>query len=170
MTSGDSAHDEICLAHRLSPAKHRAPFTVNTINPVRYAAHRVALRDVLIAIFATLLAATPCQLFGQNFPAPGSLNEFSDVMIEQPNSAMVIEPGVPADTPYADAAVTGDPAASPPPDTFAPELPETVGNYEGPVGVTGIFNGNVTTGCSYDPLGHSALRRIDDIVVPDRFT
>jgi hypothetical protein len=39
-------------------------------------------------------------------------------------------------------------------------------NYEGPVGVTGIFNGNVTTGCSYDPLTHSAHRAIDDIVVP----
>jgi RHS repeat-associated protein len=39
-------------------------------------------------------------------------------------------------------------------------------NYEGPVGVTGVFNGNVTTGCSYDPLTHSAHRAIDDIVVP----
>jgi len=38
--------------------------------------------------------------------------------------------------------------------------------YEGPVGVTGVFNGNVTTGCSYDPLTHSAHRAIDDIVVP----
>ena len=39
-------------------------------------------------------------------------------------------------------------------------------NYEGPVGVTGIFNGNVTTGCSYDPLTGSAHREITDIVVP----
>ena len=39
-------------------------------------------------------------------------------------------------------------------------------NYKGPVGVTGIFNGNVTTGCSYDPLTQSAHRVIDDIVVP----
>jgi RHS repeat-associated protein len=38
--------------------------------------------------------------------------------------------------------------------------------YEGPVGVAGIFNGNVTTGGSYDPLTHSAHRAIDDIVVP----
>jgi len=38
--------------------------------------------------------------------------------------------------------------------------------YEGPVSVAGIFNGNVTTGCSYDPLTHSAHRAIDDIVVP----
>ena len=34
-----------------------------------------------------------------------------------------------------------------------------------PVGVTGIFNGNIETGCSYDPLSHSAHRAIDDIVV-----
>jgi RHS repeat-associated protein len=39
-------------------------------------------------------------------------------------------------------------------------------NYEGPIGVTGIFNGNITTGCSYDPLTHSAHREITDIVVP----
>jgi len=26
-----------------------------------------------------------------------------------------------------------------------------------PVGVTGIFNGNVTTACSYDPLTHIAM-------------
>ncbi len=38
--------------------------------------------------------------------------------------------------------------------------------YEGPVGVTGIFNGNISTACSYDPLTHSAHRAIDDIVVP----
>ena len=38
--------------------------------------------------------------------------------------------------------------------------------YEGPVGVSGIFNGNSTTGGSYDPLSHSAHRAIDDIVVP----
>jgi RHS repeat-associated protein len=35
-----------------------------------------------------------------------------------------------------------------------------------PIGITGIFNGNVTTGCSYDPLSHSTHRAIDDIVVP----
>ena len=36
-----------------------------------------------------------------------------------------------------------------------------------PIGVTGIFNGNVETGCSYDPLNHSSHRAIDDIVVPN---
>ena len=49
---------------------------------------------------------------------------------------------------------------------FAPRVCAQGTNYEGPVGVTGIFNGNVTTGCSYDPLTHSAHRGIDDIVVP----
>ena len=38
--------------------------------------------------------------------------------------------------------------------------------YEGPIGVTGIFNGNVATGCSYDPLTHSAHREVTDIMVP----
>jgi RHS repeat-associated protein len=47
------------------------------------------------------------------------------------------------------------------PRAFAQEV-----DTHNPIGVTGIFNGNVTTGCSYDPLSHSAHRAIDDIVVP----
>ncbi len=117
---------------------------------------------LLAAIFLTL----HFPLLAQNFPPPGSMNEFSDVMDEQPNTAMVIVPGVPPDAPPAEEPVTGDPAATPPPECFSSELPETANTYEGPVGVTGIFNGNVTTGCSYDPLGHSSHRAIDDIVVP----
>jgi RHS repeat-associated protein len=35
-----------------------------------------------------------------------------------------------------------------------------------PIGVKGIFNGNVATGCSYDPLSHSAHREVTDIAVP----
>lgn len=35
-----------------------------------------------------------------------------------------------------------------------------------PIGVTGIFNGNVATGCSYDPLSHSSQREITDLIVP----
>ena len=139
---------------------------MNAINPLHYAAHRAAIRDTLAAIFASLLVATPGQLFAQNYTAPGSLNEFSDAMAEQPNTAMVIMPGVPPNTPPTEEPVTADPASTPPPECFSPELPETYSNYEGPVGVTGIFNGNVTTGCSYDPLGHSSHRAIDDIVVP----
>jgi RHS repeat-associated protein len=47
--------------------------------------------------------------------------------------------------------------------------PQALAQYvddHNPVGVTGIFNGNIATGCSYDPLTHSAHRAIDDIVVP----
>ncbi len=35
-----------------------------------------------------------------------------------------------------------------------------------PTGVAGVFNGNVTTGGSYDPFTGNATRTIDDIVVP----
>ena len=35
-----------------------------------------------------------------------------------------------------------------------------------PTGVTGVYNGNVTTGCSYDPYTQNGLRVVDDIVVP----
>jgi len=117
-------------------------------------------------LFAGIFLALHFPLFAQHFPPPGSLNEFSDVMIEQPNTAMVIVPGVPADTPDAVASVVADPSRTPPPESFSQDLPETGGSYEGPVGVTGIFNGNVTTGCSYDPLSHSTHRAIDDIVAP----
>ena len=34
------------------------------------------------------------------------------------------------------------------------------------VGVTGAFEGLITTGCAYNVLNHSATRQIDDIVVP----
>jgi hypothetical protein len=33
-------------------------------------------------------------------------------------------------------------------------------------GVTGVFNGNITTGCSYDPLTRNAKRVVTDMVVP----
>jgi hypothetical protein len=39
-----------------------------------------------------------------------------------------------------------------------------VGNNN-PTGVSGTFNGNVTTGCSYDPYTGNAHRTITDIVV-----
>src|SRR5205807_980481 len=42
----------------------------------------------------------------------------------------------------------------------------TGSDYEGPVGVTGIFNGNVSTAGSYDPLNHSAKRTITDLEIP----
>jgi RHS repeat-associated protein len=37
---------------------------------------------------------------------------------------------------------------------------------DNPTGVAGAFNGNITTGCSYDPYTGNAVRSIDDIVVP----
>ena len=123
-------------------------------------------KNLAVHVFAILLAAPSVQVLAQNFPPPGSMNEFTNVMIEQPNTAMVIVPAVPPDTPDAGESVVADPASTPSPESFFPDLPETYSNYEGPVGVTGIFNGNVTTGCSYDPLSHSAHRAIDDIVVP----
>src|SRR5947208_88603 len=37
---------------------------------------------------------------------------------------------------------------------------------DNPTGVAGVYNGNITTGCSYDPLTQNSHRQIDDIVVP----
>jgi RHS repeat-associated protein len=37
---------------------------------------------------------------------------------------------------------------------------------DNPAGVSGIYNGNITTGCSYDPYTGNAIRAVDDIVVP----
>ena len=44
------------------------------------------------------------------------------------------------------------------------QLQAQVGNNN-PTGVSGIFNGQVTTGCSYDPYTGNAHRTITDIVV-----
>ena len=110
------------------------------------------------ALSAIIFVTVPSlRLFAQ-VPSPNS----------DPSTAMTVDLGeaitdtdepnnqdVPADSNYTQ-----------PEGPYAPELPDTGGNYEGPVGVSGIFNGNVTTGCSYDPLSHSAHRAIDDIVVP----
>ena len=35
-----------------------------------------------------------------------------------------------------------------------------------PIGVTGAFDGVITTGCAYNVLSHNVTRQIDDIVVP----
>jgi hypothetical protein len=35
-----------------------------------------------------------------------------------------------------------------------------------PIGVSGVFEGVITTGCAYNVLNHNARREIDDIVVP----
>jgi RHS repeat-associated protein len=111
-----------------------------------------------------MAAATP--VFAQSLFPPGNWTDFSDAMVETPDTSMTIEPGDPSDPPYIDDNVTPDPNYVQPQEPYSPDLPDTVNSYEGPVGVTGIFNGNVTTGCSYDPLTGSAHRAIDDIVVP----
>ena len=40
------------------------------------------------------------------------------------------------------------------------------GDDHNPIGVTGAFEGVITTGCAYNVLSHNATRQIDDIVVP----
>jgi YD repeat-containing protein len=35
-----------------------------------------------------------------------------------------------------------------------------------PIGVTGTFEGMITTGCAYNVLNHNARREIDDVIVP----
>jgi RHS repeat-associated protein len=44
------------------------------------------------------------------------------------------------------------------------QLQAQVGN-DNPTGPSGIFNGNITTGCSYDPYTGNAIRKITDITV-----
>ncbi len=46
----------------------------------------------------------------------------------------------------------------------SPPLRAQVGDNN-PTGVAGIFNGNITTGCSYDPYTGNATRTVTDIVV-----
>jgi RHS repeat-associated protein len=115
-----------------------------------------SFRSLFMAFSVVLLGAIPSQrLFAQtDVPDDSSTamtTELSEPVwgTEDPNNQ-----DVPPDLSY-----------SPPQEPFAPDLPETNANYEGPVGVTGIFNGNITTGGSYDPLSHSAHRVVDDIVV-----
>jgi RHS repeat-associated protein len=82
-------------------------------------------------------------------------------------SAPTTDPTLTGNAPVADPngvdPTTGAPLAPTGEATTGSNIPA---DYEGPIGVTGIFNGNITTGCSYDPLTHSAKRTIDDIVVP----
>jgi RHS repeat-associated protein len=92
-----------------------------------------------------------------------------DVAPDDAATAMTIEAGEPIGNsdPANNEDVSPGSNYTPPESPFAPELPDSGNTYEGPVGVTGIFNGNVATGCSYDPLSHSAHREVTDIVVPN---
>src|SRR5262245_4284282 len=90
----------------------------------------------------------------------------AQTVADDANTAMTIEATdmvIAPDDSTTNPDVAGDPNYHQPEGPLSPELPDTGGNYDGPIGVTGIFNGNVTTGCSYDPAGHSVHRIIDDI-------
>jgi hypothetical protein len=53
------------------------------------------------------------------------------------------------------------------PQVFAQDQTETTDDAtDNPTGVTGVFNGNITTGGSYDPYTRNARREVTDIVVP----
>ena len=49
---------------------------------------------------------------------------------------------------------------------LAPRVLAQEVDMHNPIGIVGIFNGNVTTGCSYVPLNDSARREVTDMVVP----
>jgi RHS repeat-associated protein len=44
--------------------------------------------------------------------------------------------------------------------------PSAFADDHNPIGVTGAFEGVITTGCAYNVLNHNARRQIDDIIVP----
>lgn len=116
------------------------------------------VRSLFLAFSVVLFSAIPSQRLLAQTGVPND-----------PSTAMTTESGDPISSSGENPnnqEVPADPNYSPPEGPFTPDLPDTAPNYEGPVGVTGIFNGNVATGCSYDPLGHSAHRVIDDIIVP----
>ena len=90
----------------------------------------------------------------------------AQIVADDPNTAMTVEATdaiIAPDDSTTNPDVSGDSNYQQPEGPYSPDLPDSGGNYEGPIGVTGIFNGNVTTGCSYDPAGHSAHRVVDDI-------
>ena len=91
---------------------------------------------------------------------------FAQTVADDPNTAMTVEATdaiIAPDDSTTNPDVPGDANYQQPEGPYAPDLPDSGGNYDGPIGVTGIFNGNVTTGCSYDPAGHSAHRVVEDI-------
>jgi hypothetical protein len=145
-------------------------------NKLCSAARRTLARKLLLVLFGIVAVATPAGLLAQSFPAPGAMTDFTDPVPGTPDTAMVIEPSDPVTE--NDDNTVGPPASgentTPPggvplgmPDGPAPDIPTVGGdNYEGPVGVSGIFNGNSNVAGSLDPLTHCVHRQIDDIVVP----
>jgi RHS repeat-associated protein len=134
---------------------------VNSAHLLRFPSRRSFAGALLFAVFAIAIAAMSPRLFAQTFPNFGDMNDFSDVMVETPGTAMVIEPSDALD-PDADENVPGNPPAEPAPD----ELDTAGTNFEGPVGVTGDFKGLITTAGAYSPLNHNAYREVTDLVVP----
>jgi RHS repeat-associated protein len=91
---------------------------------------------------------------------------YAQTVADDPSTAMTVEATdavIAPDDSTTNPDVPGDSNYQQPEPPYAPDLPDTGGNYEGPIGVTGIFNGNVTTAGSYDPAGHSAHRTVEDI-------
>src|SRR6516164_10596803 len=87
-----------------------------------------------LALFAIVIAPMAPRLFAQSFPDPGSMKDFSDAMVETPNTAMVIQPGPPN---------SGAGGNGPPED---PQTPSQSDDHN-PIGVSGAFEGLITTGC-----------------------
>src|SRR5262249_25946955 len=116
-----------------------------------------SFRSLFLAFSVVLFGAISIQRLLAQTDAPNDATTAMTIESGDPirNSDDPNNQDVPADSNYV-----------PPQEPCAPDLPDTNSDYEGPVGVTGIFNGNVTTGCSYDPLSHSTHRVVDDIVVP----
>ena len=71
-------------------------------------------------------------------------------MVETPNTAMKIQPGPPNSSAVNNGAAE-DPQAIIPSDDH------------NPIGVSGLFEGLITTGCGYGVLNHSATRVLEDI-------
>src|SRR5206468_2615031 len=71
-------------------------------------------------------------------------------MVETPNTAMVIQPG-PPNSGASEAGPAEDPQTS------------IQSDDHNPIGVSGAFEGLITTGCGYNVLNHSAIRVLEDI-------
>jgi RHS repeat-associated protein len=119
---------------------------------------RLTVVALALPILVLATAGLSPRLFAQDGPDGDVPDDPSNPMTIEPTDSLVPDPP--------DQDIPGDPTIPLPQAPYSPDTPATGSDYEGPVGVTGIFNGNVATGSSYDPLSHSAKRTIDDIVVP----
>jgi len=69
-----------------------------------------AVISLWVTLFTVIIAAVPARVFAQSFPPPDSGKDFSDTMIETPNTAMALDP---SDIPVvqAEASYPGDGSA-----------------------------------------------------------